>query len=845
MAANLKVGIDMDSSKMHNTLTGAKDDVLNFAAVGTQLEDRINSLEKSFDEAAARTDNYKASLRQMTKNITALTIEYRNMTDAERSSDFGQKTASEINRMTIQASNLKDTMGDVKEAIAHGASDTLYWSAGKDAISMMTGEAQSAIGVFTQLTGNTQAGTQAIAGLTAAQGGLNGVILAVNMAQGQSNILRAAGAAITSVFGTATTAAAIATRGLNIAMKANVFFAVAGLVLSLVMTIKELIDGEDKAKESTDNLTDAERAHREELKKNSDQINTAYLGTLTKLYTNYDILRAQYKKLTSDHERTEWIEKNKNKFHELGLSVNGVTSAESVFVNNTSKVIDSFKKRAEAAALEAQLEQEYSKNIRLRDKAESWYDTNNRAVADNIQKGQKVNFKDYTSGKLRQGDYTTVGNEHYYTAQGAAYQNYMNQKDFQQNAKNPYNNSIQQSNAHINKIAKELADISGSISESLGNLEYSENNNVKSTPKKTTTKKDKVTKKEPEKEPVEGTVDYYDKQIEKIEKEQKALAKDSTEWKKYQQQIDSLKAKKLEITGPDEKSKKDVEKEIKSIMDELNKPEDMEFDFSNLSESAQKEANKLLKELERIKKAMEELQKIVDNTNGSYSAEDIKKAQNEIKKLGGTYESTSKQVKQYSDISKKNKDKEDKTSKLTDSLKSVGSIAASTSQLFEAFGDKSAAAMMTVASSVADSVAVIIPQILKLIGVKEGEALSSGTASAAALPFPANLGAIATIVASIMGVISTISSTAKAADGGVFNFPTSIGDNNLVRVNGGEMFLNSGQQANLFRLLDGAPARQSTMPITHTIKVKGKDLYITLKNYNGYQKSIGKDIGIS
>ena len=80
---------------------------------------------------------------------------------------------------------------------------------------------------------------------------------------------------------------------------------------------------------------------------------------------------------------------------------------------------------------------------------------------------------------------------------------------------------------------------------------------------------------------------------------------------------------------------------------------------------------------------------------------------------------------------------------------------------------------------------------MALIGAKEAEALAGGTASAAALPFPANLGAIASIVATITGLFASFSG--KFADGGIVSGNSFHGDKILARVNAGEMILNQKQ----------------------------------------------------
>ncbi len=77
---------------------------------------------------------------------------------------------------------------------------------------------------------------------------------------------------------------------------------------------------------------------------------------------------------------------------------------------------------------------------------------------------------------------------------------------------------------------------------------------------------------------------------------------------------------------------------------------------------------------------------------------------------------------------------------------------------------------------------------MALIGVKQAEALASGTASAASLPFPANIAAIASIIATITALFASFAGS--FADGGIISGGSFHGDKMLARVNAGEMILN-------------------------------------------------------
>lgn len=121
------------------------------------------------------------------------------------------------------------------------------------------------------------------------------------------------------------------------------------------------------------------------------------------------------------------------------------------------------------------------------------------------------------------------------------------------------------------------------------------------------------------------------------------------------------------------------------------------------------------------------------------------------------------------------------------------------------------------------------------IAVDNGVAIAEATASGASLPFPANIAAIAAGIAAVIAAFSMISSF---ADGGIVSSGSKIGDQNMVRVNGGEMILNGSQQERLFNMLNGGNGCnvvQSTPIGKVSFEIKGQKLRGVLKN--SYRKS--------
>lgn len=115
------------------------------------------------------------------------------------------------------------------------------------------------------------------------------------------------------------------------------------------------------------------------------------------------------------------------------------------------------------------------------------------------------------------------------------------------------------------------------------------------------------------------------------------------------------------------------------------------------------------------------------------------------------------------------------------------------------------------------------------VAANTAKGVSAAGASAASLPFPANLIAMGAAIAAAVALFASIP---KFANGGIITGGPSSGDKMLARVNAGEMILNQGQQSRLWqaiqsgRLLAGA----SVSPQSMTTKVRGKDLLLTINN---------------
>ena len=180
----------------------------------------------------------------------------------------------------------------------------------------------------------------------------------------------------------------------------------------------------------------------------------------------------------------------------------------------------------------------------------------------------------------------------------------------------------------------------------------------------------------------------------------------------------------------------------------------------------------------------------------------------------------------------------DAQEKLESFKSEMGAVSDVTSSVGSAFGSLGSAIggstgeIMNFAGQSLNAISQIIPQIVALIGAKQAEAIAGGTASAAAMPFPANIAAIASIVATIASVFASLP---KFETGGIVGGSSFTGDKLLARVNSGEMILNKNQQQNLYNQLDNAGIGQPTntnVNVSGQFRVSGSDLKAVLRNYD-------------
>ena len=852
MAAQLSTKLTLDGSQHNNALRDATKEVSKYKREITSANGSLDQIRKRFEIITNSTQPARRQLRELQMLMTNMNLKGLANTDV-------------FTEIAQRAGELRDAMADSQQAVNAYANDTFKLQAATQmfqgiagAISIGT-SAMGLFGVENEKVNKTLLKVQSAMAL------VNGLQQIANILNKDSALMLrikqirlAANAATTGELAVATTAATAATTANTVATKVNtaaqrawnttkavgkaLFGDFTGL---LILGATALTVYAAATNDSTEELEDQQKATKEAANTTKDY--TSILAdSYANLMTSYSKLKSAYNALRTEHEKKKWIKDNATELDNLNLSITNVESAEKAFNGNTDAVIQSFMKRAKAAALLAELTDEYRKQMQLMDKKES--------LTASIQKDAIANGRSAKAGDLitdesyRSSRYGSVGRDGKwrFSESGASLysgKNVSGNKQIQD-----LNRQIEESNKHTNKLAAEISKLETTTSRTSYNRSTSSSSSGSN--------KSSSLSKNYESGSIADLQNEIDKLKSKLENTnitQEEAKNVSATIKQLEKQLDDKKI----AYGLKEPPESEIEKAAKKTQEQLNK---LSEKYSSISFSPKKSSyekatsaysNKdnlsIIKEqmdyndnlIETLKELQAEYAKLGDAGKQAYDKlnEKIKEVTNNQESLGEEAKNAVNNIKENDEATKKFED-------ISDVADSTGKVFSALGNVFSATGDESTAAIMNVVGTTASAVAEIIPQVMKLIGVKQAEALASGTAASAGVPFPGNIAAIAAIIATITSVFASIASLGSFADGGIIQGRSTIGDYNLARVNGGEMILNTRQQSNLFRAINDNRLGSNSSVVGGTIKIKGSDLYVALKNYGSTKSKVGKNIGI-
>lgn len=786
-------------------ITGRDNLSATLREVRQQLQDTTSSasgldkIEQRFERIQNSTAPLKRKLRELQGIMDKMNLDGLANTDV-------------FTRMAAEAASYKDAIGDTAQAVRLLSSDTATLDAGIEAFQGLAGAASIATGVMGMLGSENEDVQKAILKVQSAIGVLNGVQAIANTLNKDSILMlklkqfwESANAKTTVVATTATTANTVVTNANRIATQAwNTVKAISkallgdftGLILVGAGALATYAMFTDDSTEADKKNADALKDQKSEAESLADTLSNKLGTETTNLTGKYLALRDGWKNCRNEQEKNEFITNNATAFKSLGLNITDVSSAENAFVANTNSVVQALNARAEAAAYAAIQQELYEKAIRQEASVKQQKQkvtTNTRNI--NNQRARAVGNTKYHDTN----NYTTAGIQ----AQEAEARETRKQAE-----------EMGRKSAEAARKATQLSKKSGAF----GSVN-TQKTGGKATGTNRTTGTTNNTKEQPVFKEDAVTIEDMTNNVNILTSKLKKLDINTAEFEEVSKQLEGWKDK---LSAVDEKLKKKEEVKPKfekgSIADYQDQIAAINEQLQNQNLSMDVRLN-LLTDKENLENQAQEL------INPLKAKEEAEKAAEEAEK-------------------ERAKQQEERKSKQIEGYQAIGDAASAMGQLMSAAGAEGAAAMQIVATT-ANATAQMIPQIMALIVAKEGEAMANGTASAAALPFPANIAAIASIIATVVGTFASIFSTVGAfAGGGIIQGASTHGDQLLARVNAGEMILNGSQQARLFNLLDGAGAVGGAGMGQVSFKIKGSDLYGSLSNYSKVKAKSGLKTGI-
>lgn len=839
------------------------------------LSETINNVKRSLQDVGRETshlDTIRDKFNKIQNSSAPLKRQLRDLKALMSQMNLDGLSHTEVfEEMAMYAGEVKDAMADANDAISRFADDNFKLAAMSEGFGLIAGSISTATGVLGMFGVENENVEQTMMRVQSAIAMVNGVQAIATSLNKDSVLMHrlkqiklAATTALTQTNTIATTANTAATAANTVSTVANTSAARAwnvvkavskallgdwtGLVLVGATALTAYAICSDKATEADEEKADATKEV-EDAQKNYNQTMTS---TYSQLMTTYVKLKNQWNSLVNEHQKTAWIKENKSQLHSLGIEVNNVADAEKAFNSNTNAVVQSFIRRARAAAQMAKMTELFRKQMELIDKRSQ---VQTQIKADAASHGRSAKGGDEIKDEtFRSSRYGSVGSDGKWR--------------FSEQGAKLYSGTDTSSNVQIQSIDKQIDGLNREINKLANNIAknsepwtpsstggYRGGRTGHNTP--TTNGNNNTTP-----QPVAGSIGDMEKQLQKLQSDLKnGFIPKSAE----QQTIDSITNLKEKIEkekirlGFEPPKESDAEKAAEKYKENLKKLQEKQGDIKTTpSQSSYESAigqndyntktvdgiknqmdfnDQLIKQLEDLKKAYEEL-----GMTGETSYQDINEQIGKVQEQQSNLGNSAKEMKEQSDKFDRQKES---LQGLADVSSSVGSGFSTLGNIFKQTGDDATAAAMNVIGITAQATAEIIPNIIKLIGAKQGEAMANAAASASSLKFPANIVAIASSIATVVATFANIMSAVGAfADGGIVGGGNLHGDKVLARLNGGEMVLNRTQQAKLFRTIEsGNIGNQSASSVSQVNwKIKGSDLYGALTNYKSIKSKQGKKI---
>lgn len=806
-----------DDSQLSGTLKNIKGE-LNSTG---QASSKLDQIQQRFN----RIINSSAPLKKQLRDLTALMAKMNldNMVDNDV-----------FVTMTAKAAEMKDALGDASQAIRLMSSDTAKLDATIEGFQVLAGAAGVVTGVMGTLGTENERLQQAMLKVQSVISVMNGVqqianalnkdsILMLRLKALQQKINNALTATSTSetekntASTTVNTAAGVAnnvaTKKGTIAQKAwNVTKAIskallgdftgllivgAGALLTYALATGDSTDEEKKSIETKNELSRAINDMKSEV--------TSSVGSMM---GKYYALQKAWESCRTEHQKIEFINKNKDAWKDLGVSLDTVQKTEDFYVKNTNKVTKAIERRAKKMALMALLQksyEDYYKEIVALDTVEGggYYIKSNKKAGDTISEAEAKKYGIKGSTINNDPIYGTGGGSVVLDKAGATLYNAKKDREAELKAAKKKRAKKQKADNKFNKKAQFI----NSQLEALGDDDdlgddYPDTPTSRPKPTRRGTNKgnggnnnnDTDTRTEYQKyidnlnDAIAETQDKLNTAIVKNEKASiiKPLREKLKELKEAKADIDG--AIKAGVSVDAYKTSKLINKDLWDL-GKLTIGGNFKLDLD--TEAVKRKSKELADAMatpiptDQLRKYTEEYQSAVEQLKGTEWGES----------LFNMFEGDTTA---------------DKVSGIGQSFQALGNVLAN----FDGAAAKAGAVLAAVGQIV--------------LGFAEASTMAAKLGP---------IGWIAWLGAGLAAVATTIATIKGFADGGIIEGSSYHGDRIVARLNAGEMVLNRKQQANLFRALDNGISSNAGGGKVE-FEIKGSTLKGVLKNYDNKMNKV-------
>ena len=806
-----------DDKQLSGTLKNIKGE-LNSTG---QASSKLDQIQQRFNKIINSSAPLKKQLRDLTALMAKMNLD--NMVDNDV-----------FVTMTAKAAEMKDALGDASQAIRLMSSDTAKLDATIEGFQVLAGAAGIVTGVMGTLGTENERLQQAMLKVQSVISVMNGVQQIANalnkdsilmlrlkalwqkaVAEGtakstseenKNTVATTANSVANVVNNSSTKKGTVAQNAWNIAKAfgkallgdfTGLLLVGAGALLTYSLATSDSTDEEKKSIETKNELSRAINGMKSEV-----------TSSVASMMGKYYALQKAWESCRTEHQKIEFINKNKDAWKDLGVSLDNVTKTEDFYVNNTTRVTKAIEKRAAKMALMAQLQksyEEYYKEIVALDTVEGggYYIPSKKKAGDKISadEARKYGIKGYvdttpiTGGGERDPFYGSgVGQVTLTTADAVLYNR---KKDEEANLKAVKKQRAKRQKA-VNKFNKKAQFINSQL-EALGDDNNLGDNYPDTPTSRPTHRSVKNTGGGDTRTEFQKYIDNLNDAIAEAEdKLNTAIVKneDASIIKPLREKLKELKEAKADIDGAIKAGVSvDAYKTSKLINKDL-------WDLGKLTIGGN---FKLDLDTEAVKRKGKELADAMATpipTDQLYKFTDEYKSA--VEQLKGTEWGESLFNMFEGDTTA------DKVSGIGQSFQALGNVLAN----FDGAAAKAGAVLAAVGQIV--------------LGFAEASTMAAKLGP---------IGWIAWLGAGLAAVATTIATIKGFADGGIIEGSSYHGDRIVARLNAGEMVLNRKQQANLFRALDNGIASNVGGGKVE-FEIKGSTLKGVLKNYDNKMNKV-------